>query len=139
MLRAPLTYRRLSERAGSEVQAACHHPFRSVSRATIGRYLSFPEREEIALLRARGCTMREAARQLGRSPSTISREVRRNAATRSGGLDYRATAAQWHSDRSASRPKWAKLTRNSALQAYVEERLAGRVEGSSGLSVRGPT
>src|SRR6516165_2596757 len=52
-----------------------------------GRYLSFAEREEIALLRASGCGVREIARQLGRSPSTISRELRRNAATRSGRLE----------------------------------------------------
>ena len=70
-----------------------------------GRYLSFVEREEIAVLHARNCGVREIARQLGRSPSTISRELRRNAATRSGGLEYRATNAQWHSDRRASRPK----------------------------------
>ena len=56
-----------------------------------GRYLSFAEREEIAILRACGCGVREIARQLGRSPSTISRELRRNAATRSGGLEYRAS------------------------------------------------
>ena len=49
-----------------------------------GRYLSFAEREEIALLRAQGLGVREIARQLGRSPSTISRELRRNAATRGG-------------------------------------------------------
>ena len=74
-----------------------------------GRYLSFVEREEIALLHARDCGVREIARRLGRSPSTISRELRRNAATRGGGLEYRATTAQWHSDRRASRPKVAKL------------------------------
>jgi transposase-like protein len=61
-----------------------------------GRYLSFAEREEIALLRAGGFGVREIARQLGRSPSTISRELRRNAATRGGGLEYRASTAQWH-------------------------------------------
>ena len=61
-----------------------------------GRYLSFTEREEIAILRARGRGVREIARQLGRSPSTVSRELRRNAATRSGGFEYRATTAQWH-------------------------------------------
>jgi IS30 family transposase len=64
-----------------------------------GRYLSFAEREEIALLRARGEGVREIARQLGRSPSTISRELRRNAGTRSGRLTYRASTAQWHADR----------------------------------------
>ena len=49
-----------------------------------GRYLSFAEREEIALLRAQGGGVRSIARQLGRSPSTVSRELRRNAATRCG-------------------------------------------------------
>ena len=49
----------------------------SVSLAPLsGRYLSFVEREEIALLRAGGCGVREIAHQLGRSPSTISRELR---------------------------------------------------------------
>lgn len=48
----------------------------SVSLAPLsGRYLSFAEREEIAILRASGCGVREIARQLGRSPSTISREL----------------------------------------------------------------
>ena len=53
-----------------------------------GRYLSFPEREEIAVLKAQGLGVRETARRLGRHPSTISRELRRNAATRSGKLEY---------------------------------------------------
>ena len=48
-------------------------------RPLSGRYLSFVEREEIAVLHAGGCGVREIARQLGRSPSTISRELRRNA------------------------------------------------------------
>src|SRR3712207_2025599 len=47
-----------------------------------GRHLSFAEREEIALCRARGGGVRETARRLGRAASTISRELRRNAATR---------------------------------------------------------
>ena len=41
-----------------------------------GRYLSFTEREEIAVLLARGCGVREIARRLGRAPSTISRPPR---------------------------------------------------------------
>jgi DNA-binding CsgD family transcriptional regulator len=64
-------------------------------RPTSGSYLSFSERKEIALLRAGSAGVREIARRLGRSPSTISRELRRNAATRSGRLEYRATTAQW--------------------------------------------
>ena len=92
-----------------------------------GRYLSFEEREEIALLRAQGRGIRHIACRLERAPSTISREVRRNAATQSGGLDYRATTAQWHADRSAKRPKPAKLATNEALRRYVQDRLAGRI------------
>ena len=57
-----------------------------------GRYLSFEEREEIALLRAQGRGIRHIACRLERAPSTISCEVRRNAATRSGGLDCGACA-----------------------------------------------
>ena len=50
-----------------------------------GRYLSLCEREEIAVLRSQGHGLREIARRIGRSPSTVSRELRRNAATRGGG------------------------------------------------------
>ena len=78
-----------------------------------GRYLAFTDREQIALLSAQGQGVREIARQLARAPSTISRELRRNAATRSGGLEYRATTAQWHADRAARRPKPAKLAINT--------------------------
>src|SRR5919106_3608022 len=77
--------------------------------ASSGRYLSFAEREEIAILRAQGAGVREIARRLGRSPSTISRELRRNAATRGGGLEYQATAAQWHADVRARRAQTAQL------------------------------
>ena len=102
------------------------------------RYLSFAEREEIAILKATGCGVRGIASRLGRSPSTISRELRRNAATRSGNLEYRATTAQWHADRRAKRPKVAKLAVNEALREYVQERLAGMVAGPDGATIRGP-
>jgi IS30 family transposase len=103
-----------------------------------GRYLSFAEREEIAILRARGAGVREIARQLGRSPSTISRELRRNAATRSGGFEYRATTAQWHADLRARRPEPAKLAVNAELRRYVQDRLAGVVQRPDGTAVDGP-
>jgi transposase-like protein len=102
-----------------------------------GRYLSFAEREEIALLRATGCGVREIARQLDRSPSTISRELRRNAATRSGRLDYRASTAQWHADQRARRPKPAKLAVNAELRRYVQDRLSGTVKRPDGSVVGG--
>jgi IS30 family transposase len=102
-----------------------------------GRYLSFEEREEIAVLLARGCGVREIARQLGRAPSTISREVQRNAATRTGRPEYRASTAQTHADRRARRPKPAKLAVNPELRRYVQDRLAGEVQRPDG-SVAGP-
>lgn len=108
------------------------------SKAPSGRYLSFAEREELAIFRAQGQGVREIARRLGRAPSTISRELRRNAATRAGGFEYRATTAQWHADRSARRPKRAKLAMNEALRAYVQDRLAGRVVAPDGSEVAGP-
>jgi IS30 family transposase len=101
--------------------------------------LSFSEREEIALLKAGGCGVREIARRVGRAPSTISRELRRNAATRSGRLEYRATAAQWHADRRARRPKPAKLASDPRLRAYVQQRLAGQLVAASGRPVPGPS
>ena len=107
------------------------------SKPLSGRYLSFAEREELAILRAQGTGVREVARQIGRSASTISRELRRNAATRSGGLDYRATTAQWHAERTARRPKPAKLADNAALRTYVQDRLAGVVVTPGGTAVPG--
>lgn len=70
-----------------------------------GRYLTFSEREDIAIELAKGNGARAIARKLGRSPSTISRELRRNASTRGGNLDYRASTAQWHADRASMRPR----------------------------------
>jgi len=108
------------------------------SKPLSGRYLTFAEREEIALWRAQGLGVREVARRLGRAPSTISRELRRNAATRGGNLDYRATTAQWHAERATRRPKLAKLATNPALRTYVQDRLAGAVVTPAGAALPGP-
>ena len=104
-----------------------------------GRYLSFEEREEIAILRARGRGVREIARAVGRDPGTVSRELRRNAATRGGKLEYRAVVAQWKAQQAAKRPKSAKLVQNERLRQYVQERLAGDVRRPDGTPVAGPT
>lgn len=103
-----------------------------------GRYLCFEEREEIALLRAKGAGVREIARRLGRSASTISRELRRNAATRGGKLEYRASVAQWKAELMARRPKTAKLAADERLRHYVQDRLAGHVRRPGGAAVPGP-
>ncbi len=102
------------------------------------RYLSFAEREEIAILHAQRVEVREIARRLGRSASTISRELRRNASTRSNAVVYRATTAQWHAERRASRPKVSKLATNPRLREYVQERLAGAIATPDGELVQGP-
>jgi len=84
------------------------------SKPPTGRHLLFAEREELAILRAQGGGVRQIARHLGRPASnrevrrtsTISRELRRSAATRSGGLECRATTAQRHAGRAAhGRPR----------------------------------
>ncbi|MEU9246350.1 IS30 family transposase [Streptomyces sp. NPDC048385] len=103
-----------------------------------GRYLSFAEREEIALLRAQERGVREIARRVGRDPSTISRELRRNAATRSGKSVYRALVAQWKAQQAAKRPKTARLADNDRLREYVQDRLAGDVRRPDGTIVSGP-
>lgn len=109
------------------------------SKSLSGRYLSFAEREELAIQHAQGLGVRQIARNMGRSGSTISRELRRNAATRGGDLDYRASTAQWHAERAARRPKAAKLALNMALRTYVQDRLAGMVVAPGGVAVPGPT
>jgi IS30 family transposase len=107
--------------------------------AVSGRYLSLAEREEIAVLRAQGAGVREIARRLGRDPSTVSRELRRNAATRGGRLDYRASVAQWHSELRARRPKQCKLAGNERLREYVQDRLSGLIARPDGRAAAGPT
>ncbi|NIY64114.1 putative transposase for insertion sequence element [Streptomyces malaysiensis] len=103
-----------------------------------GRYLSFEEREDIALLNAQEVGVREIARRLARSPSTISRELRRNAATRNGQLDYRASIAQWKAELAARRPKTPKLVAHARLREYVQDRLAGQIQLSDGTTAAGP-
>jgi len=88
-----------------------------------GRYLSFAEREEIALARAAGESMRSIAARLGRSPSTISRELDRNG-DRAG--RYRASSAHVLAYERACRPKPAKLVTNQALRERVQAELRKR-------------
>jgi IS30 family transposase len=107
-------------------------------RPTTNRFLSFAEREEIAILVEQKLGVREVARRVHRSPSTISRELRRNASTRAYGAPYRASTAQWHAERRASRPKVSKLAANDRLREYVQDRLAGAIARPDGELVAGP-
>jgi IS30 family transposase len=108
------------------------------SQPLSGRYLSFAEREEIALYRAQSFGVCVIARKIGRTASTVSRELRRNSATRSGSFEYRATTAQWHANRAAKRPRIAKLAENLALRHYVEDRLSGQIMSPDGTVIAGP-
>src|SRR5512133_1486311 len=90
-------------------------------RGLKGRCLTLAQREEIALGRVRGDSIRTIAAFLGRSPSTVSRELRRNA----DGLGrYRATTAHALAYHRASRPKPGKLAQTLALRGTVEVALA---------------
>jgi IS30 family transposase len=88
-----------------------------------GRYLSLAEREEIAVGVAAGDGVRVIAARLGRAPSTVSREVRRNCLSRGR---YRAVAAQRRAEDRARRPKAAKLAGNGELRGWVQGKLRKR-------------
>ncbi|MDH6216642.1 IS30 family transposase [Streptomyces pseudovenezuelae] len=76
--------------------------------------------------------------RLGRQPSTISRELRRNVATRNGQLAYRASTAQWKAELAARRPKLSKPAGHERLHGYVQERLAGELCHPDSTTVPGP-
>ena len=86
-----------------------------------GRCLTLAQREEIAIARARGDSIRAIAASIGRSLSTVSRELRRNRDERGR---YRATTAHALAYQRASRPKPAKLATNLVLRGIVEADLA---------------
>ena len=86
-----------------------------------GRCLTLRQREEIALGQARGESVRAIATALGRAPSTVSRELRRNSDAQGR---YRATSAHALAYGRASRPKPAKLVTNQVLRDKVEDDLA---------------
>src|SRR5258705_2876549 len=110
--------------------------FRSSAKPLSGRYLSPVEREEIALLRIQGHSMQEIGRRLGRSASTISRELRQRSHSQPwAGVsrDDRPVAC-----RAISSPPQTDQACNATLRTYVEERLAGIVVAPSGIPVTGP-
>jgi IS30 family transposase len=105
-----------------------------------GRYLSLAERETISEGWHADLSQAEIARRIGRSRSTVSRELARNQTLRrapaSPGagrgrarpqheqLRYRASNAQWKAEQRARRPKLGKLAANPELHAAVAARLS---------------
>ncbi|OEJ62623.1 hypothetical protein BGM19_36235 [Streptomyces agglomeratus] len=87
-----------------------------------GRYLSLSERRRIASLRGRGLAIREIAGLLGRAPSTVSRELRRNSRPHDYGR-YDADLAHHRGRERAGRPRRSKLSTDSELKAEVQSKL----------------
>jgi len=81
--------------------------------------LTLAEREEISRAMVQGESMRSVAARLGRSPSTVSREIKRNG----GQSDYRATDADSAAWDRALRPKHCKLVESRALARIVTDKL----------------
>ncbi len=92
---------------------------RPANRTRSHRVLSLAEREEISRGVVAGQSLRSIAASLGRSPSTISREINRNGGRRS----YRTNQADKAAWQRAYRPKTCKLARNRALAGIVAEKL----------------
>jgi IS30 family transposase len=132
-LRAQLWEMWGSGKSFSEISRAIGHPPGSIFTVIkqTGGYVPRPrrrrpgtlalsEREEISRGLARGDSVRQIARVLGRAPSTVSREVARNRGSRK----YRAIDADDRAWRRARRPKACLLARDPVLRAYVADRLA---------------
>jgi IS30 family transposase len=100
-------------------QVALHELERSISP----RYLNLEQREQIHDRMSRGASIREVARELGRSPSTICREIARNSTANIGYLPY---SAQRAATARRPRPKERKLLNDGPLRDYVTHRLARR-------------
>jgi len=99
----------LQKRGGIEPPARVRSP----------RHLTVEEREQISRGLEAGYSLRAIGRQLGRSPSTLSREVARN-----GGVDaYRALAAERAAWARARRPKVCLLARTERLRELVSDKL----------------
>lgn len=93
--------------------------FRPAQRLRASSALALAEREEISRAMVAGESIRSTAARLGRSPSTISREIKRNG----GGEGYRAHQADETAWERARRPKRCKLVEDRALARIVAGKL----------------
>ena len=91
-----------------------------VPRQRARQALTLSEREVISRGVARGSSLRQISRDLGRAPSTVSREVQRHGGRRR----YRAAAADAAAWARGRRPKRCRLATHSALRDAVATKLA---------------
>jgi transcriptional regulator with XRE-family HTH domain len=82
------------------------------------KHLSKEERDRLAILKGQGFSIRAIASQLGRSPSTLSRELRRNADS-NGSEDYLPHQAQTLADVRWKQSHCRPRLNSSFLQQYV--------------------
>ena len=112
---------RMFDRGHSSVQRILSETggIRPAERRRSRLALSLAEREEISRGIVAGCSIRSIAVGLGRSPSTVSRELRRNGGRRR----YRANRADKAAWDRARRPKTCKLVENRSLTRIVASKL----------------
>ena len=116
--------RTITTRDGRKLHYAAVVTTGAVRREVSPRYLSEDERVQIADLRQAGAGVRAIAGRMGRSPSTISRELRRNRDPGSG--RYRPFTAHKLAVRRRARPRAGKIARDEALRQFVQDRLEKR-------------
>ena len=116
--------RTITTRDGRKLHYAAVITTGAVKREISPRYLSEDERVQIADLRQGGAGVRAIAERLGRSPSTISRELRRNRDPGSG--RYRPFTAHKLAAQRRARPRAGKIARDEALRQFVADRLERR-------------
>jgi transposase, IS30 family len=100
--------------------------------------LSLDDRCEIARLQADGCAVRQIAAALGRSPSTISRELKRNRGAtsyRPGYAQERATARRWKGSRLDREPFLRRVVLKCLAKGWSPEQVAGRLAREQGRKV----
>ncbi|MDN5781297.1 MAG: IS30 family transposase [Luteimonas sp.] len=112
---------RLFDRHHSSVRAILVESggIRPAARCRSARALSLVEREDVSRALVAGHSIRSIASTLGRAPSTISREIRRNG----GAASYRASHADQAAWDRAHRPKTCKLALHPALASRVADKL----------------
>jgi transposase, IS30 family len=97
-------------------------PLRRLERERCDRYLTLLERQRIATLRRQGLSLREIGRRLGRAPSTVSRELRRNSASHDVG-GYDGDLAHSRARQRIERPRGGRFATEPGLREAVQTKL----------------
>lgn len=96
-------------------------PLRLAKSSRGSQYLSLLERQRIATLRSRRLTVRDIARRIGRAPSTVSRELRRNMQPHDGGA-FDGELAHARARENARRTRPSRLGTDAGLREVVQDK-----------------